>query len=319
MPSMITPRVARELNVSLMACFSAGVNNGITKVFRSLNGAQLPNAMECVRFTTTDTAEAVYAYAPSDYSIADETSGDEAPFDGAKMYESRLASGGYKQRDYIVPLTDFADDRVGLFQVVFHQAGTSTIVAPYRRIVDTMANGRNLTCFDGKSLFSQIHPQRPGETGGTAWSNDLVQAGGLTFSTFADAWTAMVSFPGEDGKPVGSRPTHLLVGPEYRGIAMDICLNDRPSGLSGGGNPWLNEVIPVIVPEFSGIYMLLDCSDEMEMPFVYSEREPLRMLPLYTNPMDPWVRQNKRLVWSLQGRYNVGVGHPRRALLSRKS
>lgn len=323
MPANISPRVARELNVQLVACYTEGVNDGIMQVFtNTADGAAMPNVLECVRFAPSGTAENVYTFAPSDYTLSDDTAGDEAPFEGVKMYEQRISSGRFKKKEIIVDLADYMDDKVGQFGVLFHVLGTTTVVAPYRRVTAVMAGaGSIISTIDDVAFFSQAHPQRPKEIGGTPWSNDLIQPQGLTLANFGTAWAAMCSFPGEDGKPVGSRPSHLCIEPADFGNAMDICFSDRPSGLGGGGNPWKGLVIPVVVPEWAGlgIYQLLDCHSSIERPFVYQEREALKLRPIYTNPEDQWVRDNGKMKWNIQGRYNVGIGHPRRALRSRKS
>ncbi|MFS8070776.1 MAG: Mu-like prophage major head subunit gpT family protein, partial [Byssovorax sp.] len=224
--------------------------------------------------------------------------------------------------EVIIDLADYLDDKVGLYGTAFHQLGTASVVAPYRRVQVFMADGGGLvSTIDDEDFFSQTHPQRPKEIGGTDWSNDLVQAGGLTFTSFAESWAAMCAFPGEDGFTVGSRPTHLVIEPTDFGIAMDICFSDKPSGLSGGGNPWRGLVTPVVVPEWKGldIYQLLDCTSTIDRPFIFQEREALKLRPIYTNVEDPWVRDNGKMKWNLQGRHNVGLGNPRRALRSRKT
>ena len=323
MPANISPRIARELNVQLVSCFTEGVNDGIMQVFtNTADGAAMPNVLECLRFAPSGTAENVYTFAPSDYSLADDTAGDETPFEGTKMYEQRISSGRFKKREIIVDLADYLDDKIGFYGTTFHTLGTTSVVAPYRKVCSVMAGaGSLISTIDDVAYFSQAHPQRPKETGGTNWSNDLVQTGGLTLDNFGAAWAAMCAFPGEDGKPVGSRPTHLCVEPADFGKAMDIAFSDRPSGGQGGGNPYKCLVIPVMVPEWAGlgIYQLLDCNSAIERPFVFQEREPLKLRPIYTNPEDAWVRDNGKLKWNLQGRYNVGIGHPRRALRSRKA
>lgn len=323
MPSNITPRVARELNVQLTACFTEGVNNGIMQVFENTtDGKPMPNLMECVRIVANNSAVGIYTYAPSDYTLYDDTLGDETPYEGVKMYEHRIQSGRFKKREVIVDLADFQDDLVDQYKTQFHTLGTTTVVAPYRRVASTASGAGSLvSTIDDVAFFSQAHPQRPKEAGGTNWSNDIVQASGLSIANFGTAWATMCTFPGEDGKPVGARPSHLCVEPADFGVAMDICYSDKPSGLSGGGNPWRGLVTPVIVPEWAGLlqYQLLDCRNAIEMPYILQEREALKLRPIYVNPEESWVRDNGKLKWNLQGRYNVGLGHPRRALRSRRS
>lgn len=324
MPSAISPRVARELNVALVACFTTGINDGISQIFEYADdGKASANVLETVLFSTIGdgSAEGVYTYAPTDYTMYDDTAGDEVRFEGSKLMEQRIPAGGYKNREVIVKLTDYLDDRVGLYKSHFHTLGTASVVAPYRRIVDTMSGaGSLISTIDDVAFFSQAHPQRPKESGGTAWSNDLVQAGGLTHDNFSAAWAAMSRIPGEDGRKGISRATHLLVGPTDREIAFDICFSDRPRGAAGGGNSWRGQVIPVVIPDWDGsFYQLHDCRSSIDRAFVYQEREPNQLKPIYTDPESPWVIDNNAMKWRLQGRYNVGLGNPRRALRSRKS
>jgi phage major head subunit gpT-like protein len=65
--------------------------------------------------------------------------------------------------------------------------------------------------------------------------------------------------------------------------------------------------------------MLLDDTSSIERAFIAQERQPVMMRPLFTSPEDPWVIKMDALEYRVDGRYEVGIGHPRRALRLRRS
>jgi phage major head subunit gpT-like protein len=318
-----TPPVAQRLNVQLITCFDLGVKDGINVVWEGTNGSStrpLPSVYETVYTAKSETAENVYTYASSDYSLFD-TDGDETPVEGVKMYQQSIINGAYKKRSVRVPLIAVKDDRVNQYKTQFHTLGTASVVAPYRRLVKTMQTADTIiSTIDDVAFFSGSHPVVPKTSGGATWANDYVRPGGLTFATFAEMWGLMCQFPGEDGYPVGSKPTKLLVGTLDFAAAMDIAYVDKPSSLQGGGNRWYGLIEVVYVPEWTdGTWMLIDDRSSIERAFIFQEREPVIMRPLYTNPEEPWVIEHDALEWRLQGRFEIGVGHPRRALRCRRA
>lgn len=316
MPINLRPRAAKELNVRLFTAFEQGA---------AVAAQQTSHVDEVFRKTTIDTSEGVYLYPQKSFDLRKRLKGDEFETDGVKMYEARLPSG---EGDYLaieVDLNKYQDDKVGEFGVVFYRLGFAAAFAPSELCEEFILNdAATTTCYDGGYLLAQNHPQRPKETGGTAWSNDIVQAGGLTFQNFSLAVAAMKEFPREDkGKSAKSRPTKLKVPPVYEGIGRDICYNDRPSGMQGGGNPWVGQYELEVVENWAGDtrkpWFLFDDRDPMAMPAIFQEREPVALKPVLTDPSNPLVLMNRKLIWMVEGRLAVGPGDPTKILRSRLS
>jgi phage major head subunit gpT-like protein len=307
---VFTPLIAQQLNVKVLKSFDAGA---------AAATSQMSPVLDFFRKTTSDTYENVYLTADSDYSIHQRPDNSaQIEFDGVLVYESRVRHPSF-YKFIEVSLVDWSDDKVGKYDVVFHKLGMTMALSPGRLGEDTMvaagtaqnASGNH----DGVPLISTAHPKKPKRSGGGTFSNKLVRTAGLTFDTFGEAWSLFRTQPNEDGRPANRRPTKLLHRTVDIGIARDICLNDRPSQLAGGGNPYLRFVEPVEVPFFDSVssfgFELIDDSYEYGMPYIFQEREPLRLVPLYTNPEDPWVKINNKLLWGLMGRYGAGYQDPR--------
>jgi phage major head subunit gpT-like protein len=131
----------------------------------------------------------------------------------------------------------------------------------------------------------------------------------LTGPIFAQAWGDFVQFPGEDGQPLGARPSYLLVGPLDFDAAINIAYMEKPSGGAGGGNTYRGRVQVIFVPEWGdGTCMLIDANSPLTRAFIFQEREPNRVFPLWTSPTDSMALHFGYLKWLLQGRYEVGIG-----------
>src|SRR5262245_59302521 len=146
MPVNFSPRVVRELNVDLVACFAEGVNDAINAVLDELGmldggGAQpIGTVMELARTVTSDTADNAFTYPQKDFDIVDFGSGDETPEEGIKLYEHRIASGDYKGKVIPVKLSDYMDDKVGQYRVIFYRFGKMTVLGPLRLVEQTLLN-----------------------------------------------------------------------------------------------------------------------------------------------------------------------------------
>jgi phage major head subunit gpT-like protein len=78
--------------------------------------------------------------------------------------------------------------------------------------------------YDGKVLFATDHPAAGGtvdNTGGKTNRNLFVSTA-LNYDNLVSCISAMRTWVGEDGKPLGVRPTHLLVPPELEMLAHTL-------------------------------------------------------------------------------------------------
>lgn len=331
MPAIYSPRAVKELNVALVHCFQEGASAAVTKLqdLYSADGKALSTAMDLVRRVTIDTDEAVFLYPEMSFNIADFGAGDSSTEEGIKLYEHRQKSGNIKGKLISVPLTSFMDDKIDAMRVIFYKHGGAMVRSPLRLIEQTLhaaCTGTTITSgIDGKPLFSTQHVQKPGEAyhsdRNPYVSNDITQSEGMSFANFATLYSKFLAIPDEDGVPdEGNVPEFLWFDPDYLGVAMDICHMDRPSALSGGGNPWRGKVKPMPVRRLQGTGQWgLAGGDDVDRPMNYVEREALQLRGLYTSPDDPYVRRNRRLEWMVDGRMSCGAGHYRRIIRSRKS
>lgn len=332
MPVNLSTRAVTELNVMVTSCFSEGANDAVNALqdLYSADGTPIATAMDLVRRVSMGQGkEMVFFYPELSFDIADFGAADANPEEGIKFYEHREKAGNYKGQTIPVKLEDFLDDVIGQYRVVFYKLGGTLVRSPLRLIEKTLYDACTGTSIvsgiDGKPLISQQHLQRPGEaydaTRNPYVSNDIVQPGGMTFPNFAALYSAYLGLPDENGVPLEDNiPQWLWFDPDYMGQAMDICFNDRPSTLQGGGNQWKGKVKPMMVRRLKGTgsWGLASSYDALDRSMNYIEREALKMRGLFTNPEDPIVRRERKLTWQVDGRITCGAGHYNKIMRSRK-
>lgn len=329
---VLSIRSVRELNVKLTACFQEGVSDGIAQMndMYSADGKPLATALDLVYRTGSNTRDNVFTFPQVSFQIDDFGAGDGTGDEGIKLYETRLDSGNYKGKTIVVSLVDFEDDLVGQYKVVFYRLGRLMVKAPMRLVEGTLylaSTGSTIVSgIDGKPLFSTQHVMKPQEaydaTTNPYVSNDIVQPAGMTFGNFSELYSKFLAIPDEDGIPdEDNLPQYLYFDTDYLGTALDICYLDRPSQLSGGGNPWMGKVKPMPVRRLQGTgqWGLASSWDALDRSLIYVEREALKFRGLFTNPEDPIVRERRQLKWQADGRINCGAGNYRRIIRSRKS
>ncbi len=305
----LSPRVVQELNVLLVSMFDMGAGDAAKKA---------SDVLDLAYVNTSDTAENAYTIVDTDFALRDRADSAEVIVDGVKLYETRVKDGK-KYKLIEVDLDAFDDDKVGQYKGVFYRLGMAQALGPSRLMEDVIlasevaAPGGN---FDGVPLISTAHPVKPFEGGAATWANKLVISAGLNINTFAQAYSAFQKFPGEDGRPQNNTPTVLMVDPDNRQIAWDICYSDRPQAGSGGGNSWKGQIRPMIVPQLSTAdgWYLVDDSSSLERPWIFQERRPLRMIPLFSSHEDPHVIKSRKLQWIVDGRIGGGYGYASKVL-----
>lgn len=68
----------------------------------------------------------------------------------------------------------------------------------------------------------------------------------LNTANYAAARAAMMAFKDDEGKPLGIRPSLLVVGPSLEGAGREILLNERDS--AGATNTWRNTAELLVTP-----------------------------------------------------------------------
>lgn len=298
---------ANALNASIHQMWSDGIKSA---------QSQISNIMEVVYKTQSDGPEGVYILGETLSALRDRPDSDEMIADPVNAYEVAI-SNKRKYRRIEVPLPELMDDKVGKYGLRARNLGRLVVTGPTLDMEKFIATADTVKCFDGQNFFSTSHPTNPAESGSTAWSNKITKAAGLTLDTFGEVLESFRKFPDQDGNPLGSTPTHILVPAKYEGVAMDIATIRFPAGLAGAENRWLSLKLNVVLVKSwtADIWMLADASDEIERPFVFQEREAVELVDICTDPRSQWAIDHDRLAWSAMGRYGLGVGYPTKAAM----
>lgn len=316
MAGTITPTVAQTLMVNINKAFDEGAGDA---------ASQMSDVLDLCWEAPSDTEAGVYITGSTDFALRKRARNESSTLkeDPIALYESRLGNDSYYK---IVPidLTDWKNDKIGKYGVVFYELGMAVALGPTRLVEDTikvMRSAQNVgpdgngTNYDEVPLIDDAHPLKPKRSpASTTWSNELVRPAGLTFDMFAEAYQLFLESPNEDGRFQNRTPSHLVHLPADRSIAHDICFADRPMALAGAGNTWKGLVTPMQVPEMKNAsnfsFALTDTKITKKRPFIFQMREALRIVPLYMNPEDPYVLKHNRLEVAVFGEYNAGFHDP---------
>lgn len=230
-----------------------------------------------------------------------------------------------------IPREKFEDDQWGLYMGAIEMLGQQAKVLPDRLIAGLLDNGDAATSlgFDGQSFFSANHPTDPDNSASAVQSN-LLTAAPLTYANVQTAYSQMRQFTGEDGQPLGIKPTHLVVPTQLEFAAKQICTTEfiapaqagTPTATAGFGanagnvmqsNPMKDLLKPLVVEWLSqassttkGTWYLVDASKPVK-PFIWQMRRPLASTYL-NNLTDGNVFLRKEYIYGVDQRSAAGYG-----------
>lgn len=225
-----------------------------------------------------------------------------------------------------IPKDKVSDDQWGLFSSSATDLGTQAAKLPDTLISDVLI--ANPTCFDGVSFFNDAHPVNIDDgAGGPLGTYDNSLALALTPANFGAARAAMMAFKGADGKPLGVRPTHLVVPPSLQDMAYTITMAENIASFAPGTttagnvgtttNIYRGSIKVLVIPELEvapTTWYLLDCSRAVR-PLVYWLREAAQFVYLMS-PDSPNVFYNREYVFGGEARAVADVSLPFLALKS---
>jgi phage major head subunit gpT-like protein len=212
---------------------------------------------------------------------------------------------------------EIEDDNIGVYTgVMMPQLGEATKKHP-DILIRSMLAANTAVGFDGVTLFNATHPTFD-KTGVTpTYSNSFNLT--LTADNFNTVWSAMASYVGEDGLPLGVMPNLLLVPPQLKLAALTIMNGSLYSpivGQPGAGaiaidNPLKGWAEVIVAPELAATpqaWYLLDTSKAIK-PFVFQKRRAPNFVSR-DNPNDPKVFDLKKFTYGVDYRGNVGITLP---------
>lgn len=138
-------------------------------------------------------------------------------------------------------------------------------------------SGAGPLAFDGENFFANAHPNY-NETGTGATTYDNLFALALDKTNFNTVWSTMVSYIGENGRPLNVLPDTLIVPPQLKLTALEIMQSTTYGQGSAATNAidnvmkgWANVVV---LPELAGDptrWYVADLSKSLK-PFGFQKR-----------------------------------------------
>lgn len=220
-----------------------------------------------------------------------------------------------KNKDYELTLkverNKIEDDKFGMYGPQVDMMGMKAARKPDSLVLDALAAGESALCYDGQPFFNGSHPKKIGDSGAGTQSN-LVTSSALTHANYTTRRAEMRAFVGASGKPLGIRPTKLVVGPELEGVGKSILEADlialaASSATSNAGitNVNKNTAKLVVIDEMAGTdWYLVD--DRLPIkPLIFQNRQSPRFDALF-NRNDPNTFWSKEFVYGVDMRCAAG-------------
>lgn len=149
-----------------------------------------------------------------------------------------------------VPRAKIADDQLGTFGPLFQEMGQQTALWMDDLLVKALQLGNTSSAlgWDGKNFFATDHPiDLDGRTSGS--NANILTAAALNETTVDAARVALANFKGEDGRPLGTKLTHILVPPALELAARKVV---QAEYLASGATNVMNQAAQIIVlPQLS--------------------------------------------------------------------
>ena len=217
----------------------------------------------------------------------------------------RVVNKGYELTDGIMS-EDIRHDQFGLFNMNLDLIAQQAKKWPDHQLRDFIYNNGELG-YDGKYQFATDHPTLGGDVVGpdTSTQSNLFTGTALTFDNYAAVRAAMMSFKGEDGKPLSVVPDTLMVPPALESRAKLILESDFMSGILANttapqSNIWKNSAKLLVNPDLRSAtyWYLLDTSKPVK-PWIWQQE----MAPRFTymvNPNDWNVFTNRKFLYGVE-------------------
>lgn len=194
---------------------------------------------------------------------------------------------------YELSVEDIKDDKIGVFAQHMKALGEQAKLWPDHLMAPIIQGGKTATCFDGQFFFDTDHPYDMDRPGLGTYAN-LFTGAPLAAETLSEVRASMVSVLGDDGKPLGVNPKLIIVPPQLRDRAAQICNAEfiAPAAAFGqnAAGGYQSNVLKgayeyLEVPQFANeptTWYIADVSKPIR-PFVFQLREA----PDFVSVVDP--------------------------------
>ena len=150
-----------------------------------------------------------------------------------------------------IPRRAIETDNYGMYGAAITMMGEKTEELWDELVINAMTNPENW--FDGNPFYSASRKYGTGANAGTI-NNTASLA--LSFANFGTFYLQMATMTGANGKPIASRPTHLIVGPQLEDTARLILQQDKYRDSNGDEvlNPHKGKCKLIVHPLLVGDY-----------------------------------------------------------------
>lgn len=227
--------------------------------------------------------------------------------------------------------TDVEDDNLGVFATMtMPNLALSTKKHPDIRTAQVLQAGTSTLGFDGVNFFSASHKTfiNPPASGASTYSNYFSSGDSTAHPLDADGVntvrSAMASYVGENGYPLGVVANLLIVPPQLERAALQVAHSTTyavPTVAGSSITPtaamatvtnvmkgWFDVLV---VPELSNepdTWYMADTTKPIK-PLVFQPRIAPELVARF-NPQDPAVFNLDRYTWGVRARYEVGYTLP---------
>lgn len=237
---------------------------------------------------------------------------------------NNLTARGYTiaNKDYegtiAVDRNDIEDDNVGVYKPAVGMLGEQAARWPDDLTTLVLQQGTSRLAFDGQPFFDTSHPVDQDDSSKGTYSN-LFTTTPLTPENYQAVRATMMSYLGEDGKPLAIRPSLLIVPPQLEARARQILNADfiAPSGGFGINsaaqqtNILKGSADLLVIPELANeptVWYLVDNTKAIK-PFIFQLRKAPVMVPM-VDPQSENLFYRKTYIWGVDARGNTGYSLP---------
>jgi phage major head subunit gpT-like protein len=208
-----------------------------------------------------------------------------------------------------VPRTAVEDDQYGAIERAARGLASEFFRFVHQSYIDVLANGTALTTFDGLPLLTN-NPNARGP------NNVNLVSQQLSIESLTAGIQAMGLYTEPDGRPLGMRPTHLLVGPANEFTAKNIVQSQQliRSGstdrVMGEANPWAG-TLTVLVSSYitDGDWYLIAAGANEYRPVIMVERSDVPVeFVAHTSPDHESVFRRDSYEYGTRARVGFGAG-----------
>jgi phage major head subunit gpT-like protein len=208
-----------------------------------------------------------------------------------------------------VPRTAVEDDQYGAIERAARGLASEFFRFVHQSYIDILANGATLNTFDGLPLLTN-NPTMRGP------SNVNLVSQPLSIENLSAGIQAMGLYTEPDGRPLGMRPTHLLVGPanEFRAKnivqSQQLIIAGSTDRVQGTANPWAGS-LTVLVSSYitDGDWYLIAAGANEYRPAIMVERTDVPVeFAAHTSPDHESVFRRDSYEYGTRARVGFGAG-----------